>query len=121
MNSNQLQAAALLLIILGWFGKVVWELLHRDRTAIDKEASEQHRQALALWGKVDEMRQEVEDLRRDLAVMQDRVQALPDFERWDAKLENLRTRLEDKLDKVSGQLGQALVQIAAIDVTGSRT
>jgi len=112
---EELQAAAITAVALGWLGKLVWSILHRDRVAIDKADSDMEAQAKVLWTRVDTMRTEVEALKRLTAVLEDRIEGLPDFERWDAKLENLRTLLEAKLDKVSGQLTETLVQIAKIN------
>lgn len=113
--SEEIQAAGIVALVLGWLGKFIWELFHRDRLNIDKADEDMQAQAKVLWSRVDAMRTEVEALKRLTAVLEDRIEGLPDFERWDAKLENLRTLLESKLDKVSGQLTETLVQIAKIN------
>jgi predicted nuclease with TOPRIM domain len=111
-NPEILQSIAIGTVFCGWAGKFVYGLLHRDRAALDKADSAMEAQAKTIWTKVDKMKEEVEELRRLTAVLEDRIEALPDFERWDAKLENIRARLEDKLDKVSDQINETLVVFA---------
>ena len=112
---EELQAAALTAVALGWLGKFIWEIIHRDRAAIDRADSDMQAQAKVLWSRVDTMRIEVEDLKCIIAVLKDRIEGLPDFERWDAKLQALRAELGSKLDKVSDQITETLVQIARIE------
>jgi hypothetical protein len=106
---EQLQLAGIAAIIVGWGGKGIWRFIRRDVADTDMQA-----QAKVLWSRVDTMRSEVEDLKQITAVLESRIEGLPDFERWDQKLNILRTRLEDKLDTVSGQLTETLVQLAKI-------
>ena len=102
------------LVVFGWAVSIIRNLLHRDRDNIDKTDTELARQVEALWKSHDEIEGKYSDMRKDIAVIDDRLKNIPAADRWDAKLEAVRNGLEAKMDRVLRELTKAQIQLAGI-------
>lgn len=102
-------------IVVGWLVGTIAGLLKHDRNVVTKQEDESKRQIVALWKSQDEIRTELNDARRELAVINDRVQSsLPDQKHWDMKFESFRIHLEKKLDAVLEKLHDTQIQLTRI-------
>jgi septal ring factor EnvC (AmiA/AmiB activator) len=107
--------SAVSVVALGWLVGALSNLLKRDRDSVDKQGTEQQRQIGALWKSHDDIRRLLDDARKDIAVIDDRLQnTIPDMHHYDSKLETLRTRLEGKLDEVLDKLHSTQITLARI-------
>lgn len=102
-------------VVIGWVVGAIGNLLKQDRKTISAKDEELNRQVLALWKNHDDIRRELDSARRDLAVIDDRIQnVIPDQHHWDSKLEAVRSQLERKLDTVLSELKTTQIQLARI-------
>jgi hypothetical protein len=109
-----LELVGFALVVLGWAVSIIRSLLHRDRDSIDKAGTELSRQVEALWKSHDEIETKYSDMRKDIAVIDDRLKNIPAADRWDAKLDAVRSGLDLKMDRVLRELNKAQIQLAII-------
>ena len=115
MNTKEwLELVGFALIVFGWAVSIIRSLLQRDRDNIDKTGSELARQVEALWKSHDEIDEKYSEMKKDLAVIDDRLKNIPAADRWDAKLEAVRNGLDLKMDRVLRELNKAQIQLATI-------
>lgn len=114
-TAEMIGIAAVSVVVVGWLVGAIGSLLKHDRMLVSKQDDETNRQILALWKSHDEIKAELNTARRELAVIDDRLQAtMPDHHHWDQKLEAVRNQLETKLDKVLSELKQTQIQLATL-------
>ena len=115
MNTKEwLELVGFSLIVFGWAVSIIRSLLQRDRDNIDKTGSELARQVEALWKSHDEIDEKYSEMKKDIAVIDDRLKNIPAADRWDAKLEAVRNGLDLKMDRVLRELNKAQIQLATI-------
>lgn len=114
-TTEMIGIAAVSVVVFGWLVSALAGLLKHDRKIVSDQDTESKRQITALWKSHDEIRRELDSARKDLAVIDDRLQTtLPDQHHYDTKLESLRSRLEGKLDKVLDELKATQITLARI-------
>ena len=92
--------AAVIAGLLGLFSTLLglfWRIHNRERDKRNLDSSAQ-------WARINELHQEVTVAKQDLAVLRERVRALPDAEFIHEKLAAMEEKLERKLDALGARI-----------------
>lgn len=101
MNLEQWLTLALVIIgLCGGVWGIIKALLSRDRKNVEDQQK-------AMWKKVDTLREELNEARRELDVLKERVHGLPDWE----VLENKIGAMEERLDKRFEVLARGIKEV----------
>lgn len=104
MNLEQWLTLALVIIgLCGGVWGIIKALLYRDRKNVEDQQQ-------AMWKRVDEIRKELTDARRDLDVLRERVRGLPDHDALQDKIDSMEEKLERKFDALAQRIQEVFEQ-----------